>query len=400
MNKKYRAQRRILADKLKKEQKSKMLQEIKYNYDKVFEYSNLIESFQKCLKGVSWKPSVQKYKFNCINRLYKQHEDIINRKSYEMQFFKQITIKERGKDRKITPIHINDRVIQKVLCDQLLTPLFTPKLIYDNGASLPNKGVSFTRKRVQQYIEKATREYGNDFYVLQFDFKSFFDSIPHETCYKILKRYIRDDELLNLTMQIIKAPTLRKLRSIEDKAEIEQMVQRLNNDELIGICLGSQVSQILALAIPNKLDHYIKDVCRIKYYIRYMDDGIIFAKTKEELHELYKGMCAVVEELGLHFNDKKTHITKIKKGFVFLKIRYRVTDKNRIIKTLTYDGIVRMRRKLKKYKRLVDKGKMTIQDVNSSMQSWISHAKLAKSFKQRKSMLGLYKELFGIKYNK
>jgi len=65
-----------------------------------------------------------------------------------MQFFKQITIKERGKDRKITPIHINDRVIQKVLCDYLLTPLFTPKLIYDNGASLPNKGVSFTRKRV------------------------------------------------------------------------------------------------------------------------------------------------------------------------------------------------------------------------------------------------------------
>jgi len=58
MNKKYRAKRRILADKHKKELKDKMLQETEYNYDKVFEYSNLIESFQKCLKGVSWKPSV------------------------------------------------------------------------------------------------------------------------------------------------------------------------------------------------------------------------------------------------------------------------------------------------------------------------------------------------------
>ena len=51
------------------------------------------------------------------------------------------------------------------------------------------------------------------------------------------------------------------------------LMAQLNNDELKGLCLGSQISQILAVSIPNKLDHYIKDICGVKHYIRYMDDG-------------------------------------------------------------------------------------------------------------------------------
>ena len=54
-----------------------------------------------------------------------------------------------------------------------------------------------------------------------------------------------------------------------------------------------------------------------------------------------------------------------------------------------------MRRKLKKFKIKVDNGVMELDDVYNSMQSWLSHAKLAQSYHTVKSMLKLYDELFG-----
>ena len=54
-----------------------------------------------------------------------------------------------------------------------------------------------------------------------------------------------------------------------------------------------------------------------------------------------------------------------------------------------------MRRKLKKFKGLVDAGKMSLEDVYASMQSWLEHARIAKSYQTRKRMLKLYDELFG-----
>ena len=131
-----------------------------------------------------------------------------------------------------------------------------------------------------------------------------------------------------------------------------------------------------------------------KFYVRYMDDGVIFAKTKEELQELFEGLKKICDSLGLKFNLKKTHITKVSNGFTFLKVRYRVTATGKIIKTLTRKGIVRMRRKLKKFRKKVDEGIMTLDNVYDSMQSWLAHARVAQSHKTVRSMMKLYNDLF------
>lgn len=67
----------------------------------------------------------------------------------------------------------------------------------------------------------------------------------------------------------------------------------------------------MALAAPNKLDHFLKDLCGVKHYIRYMDDGIILSNDKEFLWNLYAQMKAICEELGLIFNTKKTRIVRV-----------------------------------------------------------------------------------------
>ena len=53
-----------------------------------------------------------------------------------------------------------------------------------------------------------------------------------------------------------------------------------------------------------------------------------------------------------------------------------------------------MRRKLKKFRRLVDLGLMTLDDVYNSFQSWVAHSYLSQSYRTRKNMIKLYNELF------
>ena len=350
MNKKLRIKKKKEIIKNRKLEKLKS-QQNEYTFDKVFTLQHFVKVYPKCLLGVRWKASVQRYITNSVSKLYNDFLLTKERKLPKPVSDKEVTIYERGKPRTITPIHVKDRVTQKVLCDFALVPILSKKLIYDNGASLKGKGVMFSRNRALKHLYSAVREYGTDFYVLSFDFKNFFDSVPHKTCREILERYIYDKEIIDITMDVIKSPHRTRINKIKDKNEKIRMIKMLDNDELYGICLGSQVSQIMALIIANDIDHYIKDVKKCRYYVRYMDDGIVFLKTKNELIQLHKELKNICDRLGLRLNDNKTHITKIRKGFTFLKVRYCVTDNGKIVKKLTRKGIVRMRRKLKKFKR-------------------------------------------------
>ena len=308
---------------------------------------------------------------------------------------KKIVLYERGKKRIIVPITIKDRMTQRVICDHSLIPIFKNKLIYDNGASMKDKGVDFTRKRLETHLREAIKEYGADnLYALTFDFKSFFNSIPHQTCLKILKENYSDNRMTGLIMSIIRSYQEIEINQIKNINERKRQIDLLHQYKLNGICLGSQISQIMALVVPDELDHYIKDKCGVKHYIRYMDDGIILSNNKEFLHKIYNEMVEVAGKLGLSFNIKKTQITKLTKGVTFMKIKYKVTPSGKLIKKLTRAGITRMRRKMKKFRGLVDKGLMTLDDVYNSVQSWNAHSYLASSYITRKNMMKLYNELF------
>ena len=54
------------------------------------------------------------------------------------------------KVRVIDAPHIKDRLINKVISNEILIPLYEPHLIYDNGASQGLKGFTFVINRVKQ----------------------------------------------------------------------------------------------------------------------------------------------------------------------------------------------------------------------------------------------------------
>ena len=338
------------------------------NYDEVVSMQHLVSAWCKCQKGVSFKYSVQHYNAHAIENLNALYHQLKNQQLPKMKSCKQEVIRERGKERVITPISIEDRVPQRMISDYALVPMLQPKVIYDNGASMAGKGVSFSRKRLE--FEKAKRWYGDDFYVLQFDFKSFFDSVPHALCERWLRKTFTDERIIDITMQII--------RGYKPDGSNK------------GICLGSQVSQMLALVVANDIDHYFKDKRRIKLYCRYMDDGVMFVKTKAEAHQLLKELSEIVTQNGLVLNVNKTHIVHVRHGFTFLKTKY-VIRNQQTIKRLTHASIVRMRRKLKAFK---VNPKITDESVYNSIQSWANRARQTKSFRSQKHMFALYHELF------
>ena len=242
MNSKERHEIRYQRRKAKRLEKKRKLQEQYGDFDKVFSFKNLYYAFSKCRKGVMWKSSTKRYKANLLRNTYDLYTQLHDG-TYRSKGFYEFDIIERGKPRHIRSVHISERCVQRTLCDESIIPLLERSLIYDNGASMKNKGIDFAIRRIETQLHRHYRKYGSEGYILQFDFKSFFDNINHDVVFKILRNIYTDDKLYGLACMFV--------RNFGD----------------IGLGLGSQVSQIMAIAVPNIADHYIKEKLHIKYYI-------------------------------------------------------------------------------------------------------------------------------------
>lgn len=384
MTSQERHEARYQRRKAKREQKYLSKYESCNNFEEVFTYSNMYHAYKKCILGVGWKSSTQKCKINAVYNVYKGWENVHKDKPKDFHFY-DFDVYERGKKRHIRSVHISERIPQRCLCDYSLIPVLSRSFIYDNGASLAGKGIDFAIGRMGCHLDRYYRRHGNDVYILTFDFKSFFDSISHKVAKRMMRENIQDDKIYNYAAHVVdrfKTPKqLAKLKSV-------------GIDEGVGLGLGSQICQILAVAIASPIDHYVKEVLGIKEYGRYMDDGYLIHHDKKYLRKCIKLISIKAKELGLKINPKKTKIQKLCKGFRFLKIRFILTETGKIIRKLARESVTRMRRKLKKFKKLLDEGKMILEDIRTSVQSWISHVNKMNSYGTKCSMLALCDKLF------
>lgn len=349
----------------------------KYNdFNLVTNTDNLYRAFKMSRRGVSWKESVQRYENEALQNINDTKKKLLNGESVQKGFV-EFQIHERGKVRHIRSVHISERIVQKCLCDEVLVPIITRSLIYDNGASIKNKGVSFAMRRLRCHLTKFYRENkSNKGYALVIDFSKYFDNILHDKLFEMQKNNLTDERIFNLYKSFITV-----------------------FGDGISLGLGSQVSQISAIAYPNKLDHYCKEVLRIKYYGRYMDDTYLIHKDKEYLEYCFSEIKRICNELGIKLNQKKTRIVSLDEGFWFLKGKYILLESGKIISKPARDGALRMRRKLRKFLKMVEDGTMSLLDVYSSYQSFRSHLMQFDSYHIIHNMDKYYSKLFVNNYS-
>lgn len=318
-------------------------------FKELFDLSVLNQCAVECTKQSRWKETTQRYMANMLVNNLTLKEEVLNHK-YRVQPTTDFMINERGRIRKIEAPAIRDRIVQKTITKNILTPLLSSYFIYDNYASLKHRGTSFARKRFEVMLKRYIAEHGTDGYILQIDIRKYFENIDHEVLKKLL------------------APRLADLPS--DVVALIYYIIDTSSKTDKGINLGSEAPQIFAIYYLSFIDHFIKVVKGVKYYGRYMDDILIIGSDKSEL----KALCGEIEtelsKLKLETNKKKTHIVKLSHGFTFLQIKYDILDNGKILKRVTHKKVARERKRLKAFKRMCDNGEMKEQDVWNCYQSW------------------------------
>lgn len=356
----------------RKEKRLRLKQERNEQYgdfDKVFTFDNLYCAFKKCCRGVGWKASTQRYKANVLQNVNDTLRSLHNG-TYKSRGFYEFDLVERGKPRHIKSVHISERVVQRCLCDNALVPMFSKSFIYDNGACMERKGIDFAVRRLVCHLQRHFRKHGTNGYALIFDFSRYFDNIQHEPLKQIVDKTFTDPRIVRLVNGFI-----------DDFGEV-------------GLGLGSQISQVSALMYPNRLDHYIKEVLRIKHYGRYMDDGYLIHESKAHLQKCLQEIRRICAELGIKLNAKKTQIVKLSRGLNFLKRHFVLTDTGGVIIKPARKGITKMRHKLRTFKRWLIEGKMAIEDIRTSYISWKGHMKHCNAYRTMVNTDALYNKLF------
>jgi hypothetical protein len=304
------------------------------DFNRITDTDNLYASFLRSKRGVSWKESVRRYEANAMRNIAATRRKLIAGESVRSGFM-EFTLNERGKIRHIKSVHISERIVQKCLCDYCLNPVLTRPLIYDNGTSIKGKGIHFAPRRLVAHLSKFYRQNGNSNkgYALLADFTKFFDNIDHAVLFDLLERHITDRRVAAL---------------------VRSFVSVCGPGKSLGP--GSQVSPIAAIFYPNKLDHFIKENLRIKYYGRYMDDLYLIHHDKKYLEYCLGEIRKACEALKITVNMKKTRIVKLSRGMEFLKGKYIPLENGRVLRRPGKDSARRMRRKLRKFKALINGG--------------------------------------------
>ena len=145
-----------------------------------------------------------------------------------------------------------------------------------------------------------------------------------------------------------------------------------------GIALGSQISQLIALAVLDDLDHIIKERLGMRYYVRYMDDLVILHPDKNVLRKVMLTAQAHLAAIGLQLNPKSC-IYPLAQGVLFLKFRYLLTPTGKVIKRVTHKAIGKERRRLRALHRLYVAGELTNKEINEHFTTWVAHMEHANS---------------------
>lgn len=373
--------------------------------------NNLYDAYLKSIKNSKWKETTQRFMLSYLDHIFAIKAELEGQ-TYHPSPENKFVLRERGKTRYITSLQPRDRIVRHVLCDNVLIPAVRTKLIYDNGASLEGKGISFSRKRFEVHLRKYYMEHGtNDGYILFGDFRKFYDNIHHEIIKRELLKLLDDDAYVSWLLNVIFENFKVDVSYMTDK-EYEKCMYELFDaleyrdipeSKLVGtkfmpksVNIGDQISQVIGIFYPYKIDNYIKTVRSQKYYGRYMDDWYVISPSKEVLEDILCNIERIADCYGIHINTKKTRIVKLSSTYKFLQVRYSLTKSGKVIKRINPQRVTAMRRKLRKLRTLVSCGKTTYEAVENMFRSWMGANYKLMSKTTRIGLLNLFEDLFDV----
>lgn len=282
-------------------------------FNSICSMDNLYRAYQNAKSGKGWYKEVKQiekrpfYYLSGLQYMLKNH--LFKTSEYEI-----FILNEGKKKRDVYKLpFFPDRIAQWAIL-QVIEPFLVANMTADTYSAIPGKGIQpivndlrgyYKTKRVDGKKKSVwvpsilLSDEENTRYCYKIDLHHYYQSINHEVLKQKFRKVFKDPELLWLLDEIadsINTATEEDLIELSLSGEIEV-------DPNTGIPIGNYMSQYSGNFYLSSFDHWVKEELHVKHYYRYMDDVVIFASSKEELHEIHRKVTAYTRDY-LHLNIK------------------------------------------------------------------------------------------------
>ena len=259
-------------------------------FQRIADRDNLRLAFGKAVRGKRHRPEVRRFAADLEARLRSIGNQLQSGKTLVGEFH-QFVIHD-PKERVITAPCFSARILHHAIMN-VCEPVFERWLIDDTFACRAARGREAALRRALHFSHGAP-------YFLKLDIRKYFDSVPHENLLRRLERLFKDRRLLELFARIVRG----------FRPEIGR-----------GLPIGSLTSQHFANFYLGWFDRFAKETLRIRGYVRYMDDMLVWAATSKELQAVLIACRQFLrDELGLELK-LNSHLNRSSHGVDFLGCR-------------------------------------------------------------------------------
>lgn len=284
-------------------------------FERVIDRDNLRLAFAKAIRGKRDRADVVRFSADLDTHLESMAEELRSG-TFQLGRHHQFTIHD-PKERIITAPCFAERVLHHAVMN-VCEPTFERWLIDDTYACRAGRGRIAALSRAQQFA----RHY--PFY-LKFDIRKYFNSISHEILLSRLELLFKDRYLLELFCRIVRS---------------------FQGNSGFGLPIGSLTSQHLANFYLGWFDRYAKETLRVKGYVRYMDDMVLWVQSSDMVKTtLERSRAYLGDQLELGIKEHPC-ANRTSHGMGFLGCR---VFHDRI--TLSRQSRLRFRRKLVRIER-------------------------------------------------
>lgn len=242
-------------------------------FDRIVSLDNLRLADEKARKGKKNRYGIRVHDRHREENILRLHE-LLKSGQYRTSPYDTFIIHE-PKERVIFRLpYYPDRIVHHAIMN-IMEPIWVGIFTADTCSCIKKRGINEARKRMMRYLvdKEGTR------YCLKTDIHKFYPSVDHEILKGIVRRKIKDTRLLSLLDEII--------------------------DSTDGLPIGNYLSQYLSNLYLTYLDHHIKEVLKVRYYIRYADDMVFMASSKAELVRVLDFLKAGLSELKLELKGNE-----------------------------------------------------------------------------------------------